>query len=508
MNDQPEIGIVFTPLDVCKRLIVERGLLMRWVNGESVFDPTAGEGNFLEAFIDLAISRNIKITERMLSRLYGNEIQSEFREVFFKKIQDKFDIVFPRQNFLCKDIILEKVDIVADILIGNPPWANFSDLPDRYKTSLKSVFIEYGLANNPRDLLLGASRVDIAALVTSKTIKENLKKDGEAYYFLPLSIFLNGDAHKSFRSYLVKDTNFSITEIMDHKEADIFSGLVSTRYGLVSFKRDKKQEFPIIYRIAKNGLVINAKARPIYLKDDPLTISENNHEVLSNNEFRIVVEYNQKPRQGINTGGRNDLFIFDSYEDLSPTLVHLSNKKRSAILPKEYVYPLVSRNILLGHDTQAGKWALIPHSKTTGKALSQSEIDSSPELSKYLQENRESLMSRKGVLMQVLIKKGVWWGLLGVGPYSFAPYKIVWQAYGDTKFNVKLLKGFWQANQSMQAFIPIWDYKQGEALLSEFKHPFVEEFLLSHRMEGTCNWAQPGRISKLIDMRTQQEAIF
>ena len=42
-----------------------------------------------------------------------------------------------------------------DILVGNPPWANFSDLPTAYKEHLKPFFVQEGLVPNRKQILLG-----------------------------------------------------------------------------------------------------------------------------------------------------------------------------------------------------------------------------------------------------------------------------------------------------------------------------------------------------------------
>lgn len=509
IKNTESIGVVFTPLHECKRIILLFNLFEKWLNGKTFFDPTAGEGNFIEAFIDIAVEKNIVITDQMLDRLFANEINKEFIEIFFKKIKKRFNISFPENNFFNKDIILEDLDIKVDILIGNPPWANFNDLPNIYKNQIKSSFIKYDLVKNAKDLLLGGSRIDIAALVVSKTIQNHLVQKGEAYYFLPLSIFLNGDAHRHFRSYSINSINFCVNKIIDYKNVDIFEGAVSTRYGFVVFQRDIKQQFPIDYQITENKININTKASPLYFNDDALTISlSDDNELFKTGDFKITLNEDQKPRQGINTCGRNDIFIFDFYESLNNDLVRVKNKNNEAVLPKKYIFPLLTRSVVSGIEDAPEKWVLLPYNNISGKILDRNELESSLELYRYLELHRQMLISRKGVLIQSGMKKGNWWCLLGVGPYSFAPYKIIWQAYGDKKFTVRLLEGRWQANQSMHAFIPFKSKEHAKDLFVQFQNPFIEKYLLSQRMEGTCNWAQPGKISKLLNITYKQPMLL
>ena len=63
--------------------------------------------------------------------------------------------------------------------------------------------------------------------------------------------------------------------------------------------------------------------------------------------FNIDLLPNQKPRQGVNTCGANNVFIFDD---------------KPPYLPDEYLYPLVTREIMAATNmTQPLKWILLPY---------------------------------------------------------------------------------------------------------------------------------------------------
>lgn len=114
------------------------------------------------------------------------------------------------------------------------------------------------------------------------------------------------------------------------------------------------------------------------------------------------------------------------------------------------------------------------------------------------------LVSRKGVLIRSFIDRGIWWDLLGVGPYSFAPYKVIWEAYGKSCFEPVILDGRngqeWQANQSMHAFIPCWGENQAKHVHSALRHPGIPVLLEELNGKGKCNWAQPGKIEQILSL--------
>jgi hypothetical protein len=197
----------------------------------------------------------------------------------------------------------------------------------------------------------------------------------------------------------------------------------------------------------------------------------------------------------VNTGGANAVFFFDRCESHSEHLVQVGT---GDLLPRAYVHPLVTAGQFRG-ETIPSKWVLIPHD-TQGRPLGPRAIEAEPVLAAYLARHRTRLESRRGTLVGAQRSRGCWWSLQGVGPYSFAPFKLVWEAYGRSQFQPQLLDGAWQANQSLQAFIPCWNRDEANRLLNELLDPAVESYLGSMNMGKTMNWAQPGKLRKLLQL--------
>jgi hypothetical protein len=112
-------------------------------------------------------------------------------------------------------------------------------------------------------------------------------------------------------------------------------------------------------------------------------------------------------------------------------------------------------------------------------------------------------------MLNTWLKRGLWWALLGVGDYSFAPFKVVWEAYGKDTFKPRVFSAHngkpWQANQAMHAFIPCSTRDEAERLLDQLASSKIERYLRSLSMEGTCNWAQPGRIKRFLKFVKEAE---
>jgi hypothetical protein len=50
----------------------------------------------------------------------------------------------------------------------------------------------------------------------------------------------------------------------------------------------------------------------------------------------------------------------------------------------------------------------------------------------------------------------------------------------------------------LQAFIPVKSLAEAERIQKDLSDKQIENYLLSFKMEGTMNWAQPGKIKKII----------
>ncbi len=500
-----QIGTVFTPIKWAEFAIAKFDIFAKWINGASIFDPTMGEGNLLEALITYGLKQGFRINSLPTDNIFGNELNTNNFNNAVKKFSEKYGLDMS-QNFTNEDF-LRLTPKKYDIVFGNPPWQNFVDLPESYKEQIKSYFFKFDLVGNSQNLLLGGSRIDIAALIIQISIKDFLKENGEAIIFMPLSLLLNDGANKNFRTYSVGEIKYCVNSVLDFNNEEIFGG-IATRYGLTHFIRDKKPQFPIPYFRNENSIWNEYQAKPIFHETDPLSIISKNEDADFEDIKPVLIKKESSPRQGINTCGANDVYFFDSYNEISEGLVSVSNKsKENIILPKRFIFQLITSKDFKSETKSPSKWVLLPYNNN-GKLLEWKQIQMFPELTYYFEANKEILQSRKGVMLKAMLNRGYWWAMLGVGEYNFFPYKVVWEAYGKTSFNPTVFEGNWQANQSLQAFIPVKTLSEAKRIQQELSDKKIENYLLSLKMEGTMNWAQPGKIKKIIRYEEETLTLF
>jgi hypothetical protein len=530
MADTFQIGRVFTPLPWAMWLIETTGAFRAWLAGATVLDPTCGDGVFLEAFVALARRDGVSIPRDALARLHGVEIVAADRARALERIRTRYGAKLAGRNIRTADFITATFPGRYDILAGNPPWINFTDLPAGLKAKWGPEYIRHQLVTDKRDVLLGGSRADLAALVLKKALDDVLSNAGQAAFFIPLSIFFNSGANDRFRPFPSSAHTYRVVRLWDFGQEAVFDG-VSTRYGAALFDRRGPQAWPVETHVRSNGNWTQAYS----------TASDHRggtwHQHRTPDADRgappaIGISPSQKPRQGANTCGANDVFIFERdggrlrnglgeewelEEELLFPLMNASNfgrlldgGGRSAGVPPALVTPACETE--RAGRPRSGRallqrWILLPHDTRTGRPLAWDAIAKHERAAAYLAKHRDLLMRRKGTLINSQIGRGFWWALLGVGPYAFAPWKVAWEALGKKSFTPAVLDGRWQGNQALHAFCPCDTRQDADALAAALRRTEVETWLKSSAMAGTCNWAQPGRIAQVLTMREQRRIV-
>lgn len=488
----PNIGQVFTPLPWAHWLIARWAVFEAWLEGARICDPTAGQGAFALALLEMAQRRNIAITEELLSRLTLIELRESNLETFLRTAKDRLGVDFPASRLVARDVIRDTPTEQFDVLVGNPPWSNFADLPTEYKELLKPHFVAQGLVPDKRGVLLGASRTDIAALVVKVALGKLLKHGGWGCFFLPTSLFCGDDAHAGFRDYSANGRAFAVREVFEFTSTKVFE--VGTSYCCARFTVDRAQEFPVKYYREVAGAWEEDCAVPLQRPTDPWRVIPHGAAVEPIAVVDVGLSPQQAPRQGANTCGANAAFIFDA---MPPDL------------PAKYLFPLAGKGLWRKGSGTPEKWILLPYDADTGRPLSWLQIESHEGLRNHLLKVRPLLEARRGVLIGSAISKGIWWAQLGVGPYSFAPYKVMWEAYGGKHFEPKVLGAEdgqpWQGNQAMHAFIPCWSEGDARRLAQALRQPAIVELLRQLNGTGKCNWAQPGKIKKVLGLAPSRQ---
>jgi hypothetical protein len=498
LEDNERIGVVYTPSFWSSWAINHFGVVESWVSGKSVIDPTVGDGSFIQALVEETLRSGSEITSEMIENLYGFDLRSEGIESLKQALKENYGIELSSSNLRKFDAVLEPFPQKFDVIIGNPPWANFTQLPEEYKEILKPKYQEYGLLSNTHSTLLGNSRVDIAALVVSRLMEDALADDGVLLMFLPTSLF-DGVAHEPFRNFKAKSVQYYLNSVFDFGNQGIFGDGVNhgTNFAFAKF----------------SFLPSDTSTVPEFVLTKDSWQSQNKRSlpsVPSDHSIRQVglvpVSKDSKPRQGLNTCGANGVFFGDLVSgSLRDRVVGFRNLDGESFeIESSIVFPLLMRDNLTKGIKSPLRFVLLPYNPKTAKPLTKEEIQDLPLAEKYFTNKVPRLLTRRGTLIQSGMSKTSPWCLLGVGPYSFAPFKLLWLTAGQSTFDAHVISSSdskpWQANQSLQAFMAF--QTAGDALT--MKDALTQTLgVVGLRSLGTpksLSWAQPGRVSRLLSV--------
>ncbi|WP_219335672.1 Eco57I restriction-modification methylase domain-containing protein [Candidatus Synechococcus spongiarum] len=493
-----QLGRVFTPFSWAEWCLETFGIYQAWQDGATIIEPTCGNGVFFRSLIRIAKRRGGSVSPSLLKLLFGVEIVHSDKESFLQEVFNLTGMYFPEKNYISSDFLLYNSNRTFDIAIGNPPWVNFTNLPTEYKSFIKIHFEKYGLVKKRQNVLLGASRIDIAAVIIKKCMSMHVKEGGYGYFFVPLSLFFNESANAHFRPCLNSDNVFSVAEIIDFPKNIVFPS-IKTRNGFVCLVKSNSQISRISYREINKSNGKSSKSFwcfPSYHTGAWKLSKDGNPPAFLR---PIKVNKYQKPRQGINTCGLNNIFIFQAIHQekshLSVT-TFCNGLGEEVELSTEYMLPIVHAGLFGRKKSKQQKYILCLY-HTNGKPLNWLEIKKLHGISEYLDKYKKEMINRKGVLIRNQISRGIYWSLLGVGDYTFKKWKVLWEAMGKKDFQAIVIDGNWQGNQAMHAYISSNCLEDANRIKNELNDN-LPNYLQSFGMQGTCNWAQPSRIKELL----------
>lgn len=293
----------------------------------------------------------LKLDKGRKNRVWGPVIRNAFAPLF----EEKFDLV-----------------------VGNPPWVNWSELSDRYRTDTRKLWTDHGLI--PANAALGRAERDLAMLFVTTSIRRYTKLDGRFGLLVPLTLF-RSQAAAGFRK--VVGSEGRIERIVDLVETRPFEGAINRTALLIGGHGDTS--WPVRYDIWKSKSAVDTSSSLKEVEDtrarhvlvcEPVTEGRVETPWLVGSPGtlsatrRLIGPASYEGRLGLHTGGLNGVFWVEtvSTDGANARLKNQGaigkNKVRTveAVVETEYLFPLArgrdahrwigkpSTQILLPHD--------------------------------------------------------------------------------------------------------------------------------------------------------------
>ncbi|WP_020176965.1 Eco57I restriction-modification methylase domain-containing protein [Methyloferula stellata] len=155
-----------------------------------------------------------------------------------------------------------------DLIIGNPPWVRWSNLPEIYRDRIKPTCEQYAIFSETP--FHGGNELDISGMITY-TVGDKWLKDGGTLVFVITQTHFQSPSSQGFRSFsITKNASFIPVEVDDLRKLKPFAK-VANRSAIMRLQKvaaTKKPSYPIPYRIWEKAGSASAVIPESLLKND------------------------------------------------------------------------------------------------------------------------------------------------------------------------------------------------------------------------------------------------
>jgi hypothetical protein len=346
-----------------------------------------------------------------------------------------------------------------DYIVGNPPWVNWEHLPDGYRDSTRKLWDRYQLAGTfrggrPR---LGAVKVDISALMTYTVMDTLLKLGGRLGFVITQSLFKTAGAGAGFRRFSIprgdgRRTPLRILCVEDMVSLQPFEG-ASNRTAVMVLEKGKPTAYPVPYTVwRKQGRerftydstleeVTNATVRLKFVAE-PVNPSDPTSPWLTarpkaiKSIRKVLGKSDYEAHAGVCTW-LNSVYWVEIALKRPDGLVMVRNITEGAKVKvqevTEPIEPDLLYPLLRGRDVQrwraeSSAWMIVPQDPgDPTRAYPEQQLQKDyPKTYGYLKRFERELRNRSGYRQILSRREREFYGVMDIGTYTFAPWKVVW----------------------------------------------------------------------------------
>jgi hypothetical protein len=362
-----------------------------------------------------------------------------------------------------------------DYIVGNPPWVNWENLPDRYRDQTKALWLRYGLfwsvaqlkrqGKQVMSVILGSGKKDIAALMTYVVCDHLLKTGGRLGFVITQSLLKTAGAGQGFRRFRIgqgrrRDQLLCVLHVDDMVALQPFEG-ASNRTAVMVLEKGKPTTYPVPYtvwrkvgrkrftydstldEVTQATKRLNFVAEPVDPKDPTspwLTARPRALKALR----KVLGKSDYEAHEGVNTGGANAVYWVDIVYKRPDGLVVVRNNTEGAKVKvdevTEPIEPDLLYPLLRGRDVQRWKaepsaWILMVQDPEKRRGYDEEWMQTNyPYTYGYLKRFEEVLRERAAFKRYFtrkdkngrIVETGPFYSMFDVGIYTFAPWKVVW----------------------------------------------------------------------------------
>lgn len=375
--------------------------------------------------------------------------------ILMQTIKDLVDLHQNHWNGIWCLILFDRIEAGCvkdiDLVVGNPPWVKWSNLPRPYAEFIKPICDRMDIFSE--DVWVGGIQSDISTVVTYRALERFVKKGGSLAFLITGTVFKN-ESSQGFRRWKLriadKDEPVTVETVEDYASLRPFEGVANWPTLLLIRRNGESTSYPVRYRRftgTKKNATLNFssfedfQAMPVPGTDaGPWLVGTKAEMQVWPDLFSPSDNFSYRARKGVTTDV-NGIFFVNIQPVANRSAVRITNDpsngrrrdvvKKSAIVEKDDIFPL-----LRGRDVQRfiatirpGQCIIVPQRGMFGdKALPATR----PRMFRFLSKFRPILEQRSSY--QRFQQGKPFWSIWSTGDYTFAPYKVVWKEMSGNGF--------------------------------------------------------------------------
>ena len=326
-----------------------------------------------------------------------------------------------------------------ELVVGNPPWVLWDNLPPAYRKNTTDLWKRYGLFNLPHtQARLGGGKKDLAMLATYAAADKYLASGGRLVFVISQGILQSAGAGAGFRRFQIGELGeeLGVKSFDDLTALDLFDA--AARPGVIVLEKGQATRYPVPYTVwsrdedARNALSPARKfARPVAggRSDAPW-------QIIDSPAAGRARSSSYTARTGAYTGGANGVYWVEVLRD-GKKLARIRNmpragkrraEEKTAGIETQLIYPLLRWR-------DVARWRAIPrqHILMVQDAASRKPLpepvlrESFPRTYSYLKSFETLLHARKSKMIRDLMDRNAFYAMFGIGKYTLSPWKVVWR---------------------------------------------------------------------------------
>lgn len=337
-------------------------------------------------------------------------------------------------------------------VVGNPPWIRWAYLSQDYRDATMDLWKQYGLFSlKGHAARLGGGEKDFSMLFTYSAIDNYVAPKGTLAFLITQEVFKSKGAGEGFRRFRLRDgEEFRVISAADFVTVQPFEG-AANKTALIVAKKGEKHKYPVNYTLytRKKGVgkiptdtppaVVRTLLKKQQLIARPMGKETGAWQTLPVKEKRLLKlmgtnAYKARLGARVEPYGVFWLEVEEITSEGNLIVHNLADRGKRKVphvqetIESDLVFPAACGADINRWNITPSVYILMPQDANTREPYSESVMRKRwPRTYAYLTRFKDILLSRGSKTVRELAEKTAFYAMFGIGPYTVAPYRVVWK---------------------------------------------------------------------------------